>query len=128
MKLPLDKAQRKFVAQAAGRGIANMRVHAGMTQEGVAEALGIGVDAVSRLERGVIEPGVARLVEFAELFQCGVADLLIPASDRPADQAAAIASELSELSPNDREAVVAIVKHLAELLRSKQGKGQSNRG
>jgi len=127
MKLPLDKAQSKAVSRAAGAGIARMRARAGMTQEGVAEALGIGIEAVSRLERGVIEPGVARLVELAELFGCGVAELLIPASSRAIDQASAIAQEIAGLPPKEREALVAVVRQLVELLRSK-GKRHADKG
>jgi transcriptional regulator with XRE-family HTH domain len=128
MKLPLDKAESKAVSRAAGAGIARMRARAGLTQEGVAESLGIGIEAVSRLERGVIEPGVIRLVELAELFGCGVAELLVPASSRVFDQASAIAQEISGLPAKDRDALVAIVRHLAELLRSKQGKRQTDKG
>ena len=128
MKLPLDKAQSKAVSQAAGAGIARMRINAGLTQEGVAEALGIGIEAVSRLERGVIEPGVARLVELAELFGCGVAELLVPASARVADQASAIAQLISGLPAKDRQALVEIVRNLAELLRSKQVKRHAEKG
>ena len=121
MNLPFDKEQRMRIARWAGTAVAEMRARAGMTQEGVAEALGIGTDAVSRMERGVIELGVVRLVEFAELFGCGVAELLVPASERPVDQAAVIAAELAELSAKDREGVVAMVKQLAEMLRGKKG-------
>jgi transcriptional regulator with XRE-family HTH domain len=127
MKLPLDKAQSKAVSQAAGAGIARMRARAGMTQEGVAEALGMGVEAVSRLERGVIEPGVARLVELAELFGCGVSELLIPSSARAADQASAIAQIISGLAPKDREAIVEVVRQIADLLCKKPVKRRANK-
>lgn len=72
MKLPFEKYQRMHIAHAAGVGLANMRARAGMTQDSVAEVLGIGTDAISRMERGVIELSVARMVELAELFGCGV--------------------------------------------------------
>lgn len=128
MKLPFEKNQRMRVARAAGSAVADMRARAGMTQENVAEALGVGTDAVSRMERGVIELGVVRLVEFAELFGCGVAELLIPASERPADQVAVIAAELADLSAKDRAGVVAMVKQLAEMLRGKPGSGPAEEG
>jgi transcriptional regulator with XRE-family HTH domain len=125
MKLPFEKNQRMRVARAAGSAVADMRARAGMTQENVAEALGVGTDAVSRMERGVIELGVVRLVEFAELFGCGVAELLIPASERPGDQAAVIAAELADLSAKDRAGVVAMVRQLAEMLRGKPASGHA---
>jgi transcriptional regulator with XRE-family HTH domain len=122
MKLPLSAAQRKQVSQAAGAGIARARARAGLTQHDVAEALDIGIEAVSRLERGVVDPSVTRLVELAELFGCGMPELLMPGSSRPDDQAMAIARDIAGLPPKEREAMAAIVRQLAEMLRPKQGK------
>ncbi len=99
-----------------------MRLRAGMTQDGVAEALGIGIEAVSRLERGVVDPGVPRLVELANLFECGIAELLMGASPRPTDQAALIAQDIASLAPKEREVVAAFVRQLADLLRAKKGR------
>jgi transcriptional regulator with XRE-family HTH domain len=128
MKLPLNTAQRKQVAQAAGAGIARLRARAGLTQENVAESLGIGIEAVSRLERGVVDPSVSRLVELAELFGCGMDELLLPGSSRPRDQAMAISQEIAGLPPKDREALVQIVRQLVEMLRSKQPKRHADKG
>ena len=128
MNLPFDKDQRISIARAAGMAVADRRLRAGMTQEQVAEALEVGTDAVSRMERGVIELGIARLVEFAELFGCGVEELLIPASQRPIDQAIVIASELDGLSAEQREGVVAMVKQMARMLRSKPGARHAGKG
>ncbi len=128
MKLPLNAIQRKQVAQAAGAGIARLRARAGLTQENVAESLGIGIEAVSRLERGVVDPSVSRLVELAELFGCGMDELLLPGSSRPRDQAMAIAQEIAGLPPKDREALVQIVRQLVEMLRSKQPKRHADKG
>lgn len=104
-----------------------MRMRAGMTQEGVAEALGLGVEAVSRLERGVVDPSVPRLVELAELFGCGIAELLMGASPRPTDQAALIAQDIANLAPKERETVAAFVRQLSDLLRAKKGR-QADKG
>ena len=127
MKLPLTKDQRKSISKAAGAGISAMRARAGMTQEDVAEALGIGVEAVSRLERGVVDPGVPRLVELAHLFDCGVAELLMGASPRAVDQVGLIAQDIANLPAKEREAIAAIVKQIAALLRAKRGR-QAERG
>lgn len=63
-----DKELVRFV----GKAIASRRVQAGLTQEEVAEVLGIGNEAVSRMERGTVMPTVGRLVALAEIFGCGV--------------------------------------------------------
>ena len=71
------------LARFVGKAIASRRMAAGLTQEEVAEALKIGNEAVSRMERGTVMPTVGRLVALAEIFSCGVNDLLLEASPRP---------------------------------------------
>jgi transcriptional regulator with XRE-family HTH domain len=128
MKLPLDKPQRRAIAQSAGSAIARMRGQAGLTQEDVAESLGIGMEAISRIERGLVDPTVSRLLELAELFGCGMQERILPASSRVSDQAVAIAQEISGLPAKDREALVLVVRQIAELLRSKHGKRHADKG
>ena len=55
----------KELAQSVGKAIARQRLQSGLTQEAVAEHLGIGMEAVSRMERGVVVPTIARLAELA---------------------------------------------------------------
>ncbi|MGA4815312.1 helix-turn-helix domain-containing protein [Pseudomonas aeruginosa] len=45
---------QKALAEAVGRAIAKQRMRCGMTQDEVAEILGVGNEAVSRIERGII--------------------------------------------------------------------------
>ncbi|HDR8948156.1 TPA: helix-turn-helix transcriptional regulator [Burkholderia vietnamiensis] len=101
------------LASVIGRAIAKHRAVSGYTQEQVAEALGIGNEAVSRMERGIVMPTVARLVELANLFECNAADLLTEASSRTSDQARHVGQLLSKLNVNDRTMVVEIVERLA---------------
>ena len=42
---------QKALAEAVGRAIAKQRMRCGMTQDEVAEILGVGNEAVSRIER-----------------------------------------------------------------------------
>ena len=107
------------MVQAVGTQIAHMRESAGLTQEDVAEQLGIGNQAVSRMERGAVAPTLTRLFEFAEVFRCRVDELLLTASDRETDQAAVIAQQITGLAPADREMVARIVAQLTEHLRPK---------
>ena len=111
--------QQKQISKAVGALIARARAQANKTQEDVAEALEVGAETVSRIERGAVPPTLARLFEFAELFGCRVDELLLEASNRNTDQAAAIAAQLAELAPADRALVAGIVDQLAEHLRKK---------
>lgn len=100
------------LAGVIGRAIAKHRAASGYTQEQVAEMLGIGNEAVSRMERGIVMPTVARLVELAEIFGCDAADLLTEASTRTSDQGKYVGQLLAKLSGNDRAMVVEIVERL----------------
>lgn len=68
-----------------------------MTQEQVAEKLGIGLEAVSRMERGLIGISAYRLKELAEILELGVDELLTESSNRPYDQAQSISAMLESI-------------------------------
>ena len=85
----------------------------------LAELLGIGNEAVSRMERGFVMPTVARLVELAEIFGCDAADLLTGASTRSGDQGKYAGQLLAKLGGNDRPMVIEIVERLPGRLASR---------
>lgn len=118
----MEQARHKKIARDVGALIAQRRMEAGLTQEEVAEALGIGNEAVSRLERGVASPSIPRLFEFADIFSCRVEDLLVPASDRSADQSADIAQHIQLLPDLDRRFVADMVRRMVEHLTQKPKK------
>jgi len=90
------------IRKAVGDSIGRMRQQAGMTQETVAEKLGIGPEAVSRMERGVGSVTAERLIVLAEMFSCRADQLLLQASHRPTDQGAELAGLLESLPPPER--------------------------
>ena len=108
----------KQLAKTAGRAIARQRQHAGLTQEQVAEHLNIGMEAVSRMERGIVVPTVIRLAELAQLFHCELADFLRETSNRPTEQGIVLSQQLARLDDADRllllETVERLVNRLAE--------------
>lgn len=111
--------QTPETAKAIGRTIAKRRQQSNLTQEQVAEQLGIGYEAVSRMERGIVIPTVERLIELAEVFNCQAAEFLSEASLRPTDQANHLSQLLSELNDSDRQMVIGILETLVERLKVK---------
>ncbi|MCR6737294.1 helix-turn-helix domain-containing protein [Aeromonas dhakensis] len=91
------------LAKAVGRTIAYQRQQRGMTQEEVAERLQIGMEAVSRMERGIVVPTIVRLAELAQIFGCELTDLLRETSSRPLEQAVRLAHQLEQLTDDDRQ-------------------------
>jgi transcriptional regulator with XRE-family HTH domain len=116
----IDTDQSRTVAQAIGRAIAKQRIRCDLTQEQVAEQLGIGNEAVSRIERGVVMPTVLRLFELASIYGCEAAELLNESSLRATDQAGRMERLLSVLSESDRQLVIDIVEQLSERLIRKR--------
>lgn len=112
----MPQEEERRLAVAVGRAIAKRRIASGFTQEQVAERLEIGVEAMSRLERGRALPTVLRLSELAEIFECNIAELLTETSSRASDQASHLARLLSKLGSADRTMVVDIVQTLTDRL------------
>nr|WP_034339711.1 helix-turn-helix transcriptional regulator [Herbaspirillum sp. B39] len=113
--------KEELVNRKIGKTIARKRKAAGYTQEEVAEELGIGNEAFSRIERGLVSPGIYKLYVLADLFKCGVETFLIESSRRSSDQAEHIAQMLMKNSVADRALIVSIVERLSKHLTRKTG-------
>ena len=110
------------IRRAVGDSIGRRRQQAGMTQEAVAEKLGIGPEAVSRMERGVGSVTAERLIVLAELFSCRADELLLQASDRATDQAAEIAGLLENLPPPERAYLVDSLRKFCSYVNERENK------
>ena len=64
------------VRRSLGEAIKERRTALGMTQEFVAEQLGVSRQAVSKWENGTSDPSTANLFALAKLFGISVEDLL----------------------------------------------------
>jgi transcriptional regulator with XRE-family HTH domain len=106
----VDEKRERALALQLGHAIAKERALAGLTQEQVAEALTIGKEAVSRIERGVTMPTVSRLVEFSELFGCPFGRFLQRVSESTSDYTKLIESVTSGLSKKDKKFVLELVE------------------
>lgn len=106
-------------AKQLGLNISKCRQRLNLTQEQLAEKLNIGNEAISRIERGVAMPSLMRLVEFANVFQCSVADLLVKNNSTSKDETEYLHSLLSGLKKSDRECVINVVETLVTHLKSK---------
>ena len=104
------------LAKAVGRAIARQRQKAGFNQERVAEHLNIGLEAVSRMERGLVVPTIVRLAELAQLFNCDITELLRESSNRPSEQGVVLAQHLARLNSADRTMLLELVEKLSDRL------------
>lgn len=118
----MPKSGTEDLAVAVGKAIAKQRIASGLTQEDVAEQLGVGLEAVSRMERGVDISTVVRLFELADIFACDAADLLTEASSRSSDQASHLNRLFAQLSTADRTMLLEIFERLSIRLSDHQPK------
>ena len=108
--MPPENNQHGELFKTIGRTLAQRREAKDMTQDQVAEALHIGTEAVSRMERGLTMPTVQRLAELAEIYECGIDELLIASSTRTSDQAELISQVLYTLPEADRAMIAEVVQ------------------
>ena len=114
----MAEIDQKKLAGTVGRAISKQRMRSGLTQEAVAERLGVGNEAVSRIERGIVMPNIARLLELSEIFGCEAAELLSEVSPLVDDQASRISQLLGALDQSDRQLVVELVERLVNRLKA----------
>jgi len=92
-----------------------------LTQEQLAQRLGVEPETISRFERGATLPSLNTLEKIAGLLHVRVADLLDEAAPTPDDVALKIHAWIAQLNEQDRDFVVESVKRLCDHLN--QGKG-----
>jgi transcriptional regulator with XRE-family HTH domain len=116
----VNKTEQKRLASNIGRAIAKQRIRSQLTQEEVAERLGIGNEAVSRIERGRVIPNIVRLLELAEIFNCEAALLLGQASFHLDDQSSRVKQLLAPLDTSDRQLLLDILENLTNRFNHKK--------
>jgi transcriptional regulator with XRE-family HTH domain len=114
----MDKQREVALAKKVGSAIADRRKLVALTQDDLAQKVGVGIEAISRMERGQIMPSITRLVEVADALECPVQDLLLVGSDRVMDYGINLTSKLGQLTTQDRDLVLDIVDKLASRLRN----------
>lgn len=105
------------IAIRIGRNIATARKAANMTQAEVAEQVGIEIVSLSRIERGVVTPGVPTLDRIADALGIALGRLFDGASSNTATLADNIISQLEPLSEDDRLFLLHQLEAWAEKLR-----------
>lgn len=107
--------------KGVGQALVEERRRCGLSQQQVAERIGIEPETVSRIETGVIAPTLIRLRQFAKVYGCSLQGLLGRTSDTLPDLAQRIAVELHPLPPTDQrhvaEQAVATARYLQALRR-----------
>ncbi len=70
------RAEKEQVRKSLGETLKEYRIKCNMTQEFVAETLGVSRQAVSKWETGTSDPSTANLLELAKLYEVSAEELL----------------------------------------------------
>lgn len=114
-----DEFERS-IAVEVGSAIRARRVAEGLSQDQLSELLGVGPEAVSRMERGVVSLTIPKLVEIANLLHCPVDAFIPKASGSTQSGAAEIGRMLQSLDKRDIRFVVEMVERLCGHLSQSQ--------
>ncbi|MCA8449004.1 helix-turn-helix domain-containing protein [Burkholderia vietnamiensis] len=107
---------RKLISRIGPR-LAERRREIGLTQTRMAERMGIAEESLSRLESGRVTPTIERLIQFCDVLGLSLDDVLLQVSAVPSDEAKVLTKSIEDLTPMQREVVLANARNLADLLR-----------
>ena len=100
-----------------GNNISTSRRKLKLTQETLAEMIGVNQDTISRVEKGTTPPKVAKLPDYAKALKCSVLDLLRTPDDGLGEHAAIFAEIISGLSPQNQKKLLKIVTEFVEIIK-----------
>ena len=113
------KRTQKPVMASFGATIAERRKLLDISQETLAERVGISQESLSRMEKGFIAPRFERLQLFADALECSIPDLFRSQSTA-SEWAATIEKIIAHLSDCEQREVVAVVAKITELITTRR--------
>ena len=112
-----DEFERS-IAVEVGAAIRARRQQARLSQDQLSGLLGVGPEAVSRMERGVVMLTILRLVELSNLLDCPVEAFIPRVSGSTQSGANEIARMLKPLNKKDMQFVMDILERTCAHLAS----------
>lgn len=111
--------RQNSLTELVGKNIARRRKELGLTQEVLAERVGVGQQSLSRIEQGHMAPKFERLQMFADALEWSVMDLFRSGTDRQSGEMERIADLVRGLNEEQGELVVRHMESLVRVLLSK---------
>lgn len=110
------------LTRLVGRNIYSKRKRLGLTQEELAERIGIGQQSLSRMEKGRIAPKFERLQIIADTLMCPIADLFRENDPDTSDLVDRIVYIFHGLDARERELVLRHAEGVASVFREENQK------
>lgn len=109
--------KQESLIKTLGTNIAVRRKALGMSQEVLAEKIGITQQALARMEQGKISPKLTRLAELAGALQCTVAELVTAQDGDTLEVSRRLLAALQRVPAHKQEAFIQHVWLTVELMR-----------
>ena len=109
------------LAKTFGTNVQRKRKLLGLTQEQLAELLGVGQHTLSRIERGVLTPKFDRLQDFSEHLCTPVSELFATPDSIDTDVMALLSDMLKKHTPEEQTALLDILSTVSmQLLKHRK--------
>lgn len=112
--------KKELLSEIFGQNIQRKRKQLGMTQDALAERLGIGQQSLSRMERGTMAPKFERLQEIADALHCSVAELFIESEQNFYETRLTLCELINGLTKRESDAVMNIVREMVTIFKEIQ--------
>lgn len=104
-----------MVEEKIGKRIKEFRSKKNLTQEVLAEALGLSTHHMSSLERGVYNIKLAKLVEIINLLDCSADDIFCDVTNKGhTNKEARISEEIAKLPKKEQDRIFAVLETMIE--------------
>ena len=103
------REEKKAVAKSLGEALKENRIRCQMTQEFVAETLGVSRQSVSKWENGSSDPNTSNLIALSKLYKISPEELLECATRTPCFSKAKVSPLTRPISSSNRKSFVAAV-------------------
>jgi transcriptional regulator with XRE-family HTH domain len=105
------------LTKIVGKVIASRRIRNGMTQDNLAEKLGLARESISKMEQGAIAPKFERLRPLSHALNCSVEELFHMPADGTTEASAIVVDMINPLPLDQQKMVVEMVTQLMRILR-----------
>jgi transcriptional regulator with XRE-family HTH domain len=116
------KRYQPLLALRLGQNIAFFRHRAGLTQEQLAERLGVEIATLSRYETGSTLPSLVTLESIATLLRTTISALLAEAPPKRSKEDESLLAMLEPLSHADKQLALNLLATIVKFLHNKNNK------
>lgn len=112
---------KKLNYKKIGERLRKLRKYMGLTQEQVAEILGIGRDAILRIEKGERKIDLQELMNFSKLYNISMDELTMEEHNVSSNDIA-FARGFNDLSEKDKKEIISLIEYKNILKSQNKGK------